>query len=102
MNIDLNDYVIELAMANNPRYQNVYISCFGCGKHKVIWKGIVGEAFLEISLEILRLQEFVGSVVKVGIGLMNADRQETCNVILYQWGNSLSGLAYTLATNNRS
>lgn len=52
---------------------------------KVIWKQIVDKAFLENSLEDLRLLWFVEVVVRVGIGLMHGDHQEIFEVIPYQW-----------------
>ena len=61
---------------------NKYVSTM---EDELIWKKIVGKAFLETSLEDLGLPGFVEGVVSVGIGLMNPDQQEIFEVIPYLW-----------------
>lgn len=45
---------------------------------EVITKGVLENAFLETSLEDLRVLRFVEGIEKVGTGLMNTDQQKIC------------------------
>lgn len=56
-------YIFAKAMANNPKFQNVWFSDYRWDK--VIWKWTVNKAFLEIALEVLRLSGFVEGVLRV-------------------------------------
>ena len=70
--------MIEVTSKGIKKSQNG--RCFSCGKQGHL-TCIVGKAFLEISQEDLSPLEFVEFVVRVGIGLMNADQQEIFEVI---------------------
>ena len=75
-------------MSSRVLRQNLNIKCFNIGK-QVILKWIVNIAFLEtmfflsiIQSECLSFLDYAQGMAKFGIGLMNADKQETFNAIL--------------------